>query len=151
MNPKPTPRRPARPEEICSCGRRAVKVLLLDDLGPTPYCGEFEDNAHKPVDCPPWCTAEHSLPFDQVHYGQDHSIELDAHPYVQRVASGEWEHHRSRIAVGITKDPGAKPAYISMVGYDDQTAGHLTAYEADQLADILHELAATLRREEAAR
>jgi len=33
------PERPARPTEICSCGRPAVVVYLTEAFGEVPYCG----------------------------------------------------------------------------------------------------------------
>jgi hypothetical protein len=48
---------------------------------------------------------------------------------------------------GLVKEPNGKPSYIEIIGADDQLAGRLTAYEAEQLAEILQNLAATLRGE----
>lgn len=150
MNHKPTPRRPARPGEICSCGRPAVEVLLYDDLGPVANCRTAEVGRHRPADCPPWCTAEHSAAFDLPHHGETFNVNLDAHPW-QDAINGEWETFLQPIMAGITKERDGKPAYIDLVGVDDKLAGHLTAHEAERLADILRDLAATMRTEEAAR
>ena len=104
--------------------------------------------AHKPADCPSWCDeGRHQLPFDRRHDGENHEVELDAHPH-QYLVNGEWRTWRQPLLVGLTKEPGSKPAYIEIIGVDEKLAGRLTAYEAEQLADILRELAATLHREE---
>jgi hypothetical protein len=47
---------------------------------------------------------------------------------------------------GLAKEPNGKPSYIEIIGADDQLAGCLTAYEAEQLAKIQN-LAATLHGE----
>ena len=115
-----------------------------------PFCG-VAGEAHKPADCPSWCAEDHHhLPFDRSHDGENHEVELDAHPY-QDLVNGEWRTWRQPLVVGLTKEPSSKPAYIEIIGVDEKLAGRLTAYEAEQLADILRRLAAILRHEEAER
>lgn len=150
MTPKPTPKRPARDGELCSCGKPALEVLFFDDLGPVASCGPYSDSTHRGTDCPSWCVEKHWTPFDQLHSGRTVNIELDHHVEQERMR-GEWETFRLPLLVGLTKEPNSKPAYIEIIGVEDQLAGRLTAHEADQLADTLHALAATLRKEEAAR
>jgi hypothetical protein len=89
--------------------------------------------------------------FDRVHYGDMHGVELDAHPYYLVQIRGEWEHCRHSILAGIIKDSADRPAYIEITGQDDEPTSRLTGYEADQLAETLHALAATLRGEDKAR
>lgn len=125
------PNRPARDGEVCCCGEPAVVVVLTDDFGPVPYCGNSDDD-HSPSDCPAWCVQDHGLPYDRKHMDASHVVPLDAFP------------ERSSLLVGLAKELN-KPACIEVVGVDDQLAGCLTAYEADQLAGILQALAATLR------
>jgi hypothetical protein len=128
----PIPNRPARDGEVCCCGKPATKVVLTDDLGPVPYCGT-PGEGHHPSDCPPWCANEdHEFPYGRNHRDIGHSIPLDFLP------------ERSPLMVGLTKEPN-KPACIDLIGVDDQLAGYLTAYEAEKLAEILRDLAATLR------
>jgi hypothetical protein len=62
-----------------------------------------------------------------------------------RVASGEWESCRHSILAGITKGSADKPAHIKVVGQNDEGISRLTADEADELAEVLHKLAATMR------
>jgi hypothetical protein len=121
-------------------------VWLLDDLGPVPFCGEARDD-HKPSDCPPWCVADHRTPFDREHDGELYGVPLDAHPYQVRVASGEWETERMPVLVSLSQLRPDRELYISLVGQSGtpEAVSHLTAHEADQLAEILHKLAATLR------
>jgi hypothetical protein len=141
--PPPTPKRPAREGEICPCGEPAIDVLLYEDLGPVPWCGTKADN-HRFSDCPPWCTGEHSLPLDLRHQGESHVVPLDDCPQHERI-DGQWQTWFLPLLIGITKEFGPKPAYIELIGTDDQLAGRLNAYEAEQTAEILLELAATLR------
>lgn len=125
------PKRPARDDEICGCGEPASVVFLTKNLGPVPFCG-MSDGDHNPPDCPPWCAQDHDLPYDRKHMDASHAVPLDASP------------EQSPLLIGLSKEP-SKPAYVEVVGVDDQLAGCLTAYEADQLAAILRDLAATLR------
>jgi len=141
---QPIPRRPARDGEICSCGRPAVDVVLTEDLGPVPSCGT--DEAHRPPDCPPWCVQDHRLPHDRRHASESHAVPLDGCPWQERVG-GKWQTRFQSLLAGLAKEPNGKPSYIEIIGADDQLAGHLTAHEAEQLADILRNLAATLRDE----
>lgn len=48
------------------------------------------------------------------------------------------------MLASIAIDDG-EPPYISVSGHGDKPGSHLTADEADQLADALHMLAATVR------
>lgn len=129
-----SPFRRARDDEFCCCGESATVVVLTDNLGPVPFCGTPGDG-HRPSDCPPWCAQEdHEFPYGRKHRDISHSIPLDTFP------------ERSPLLVGLSKDPG-KPAYIDLVGVDGQLAGYLTASEADRLANVLRNLAATLRGE----
>lgn len=141
---RPMPTRSARDGEVCSCGRPAVDVLLTDDLGPVPSCGM--DEAHRPPDCPPWCVQDHQLPHDRRHASQSHAVPLDSCPWQEHVG-GKWQTRRQPLLAGLAKEPNGKPPYIEIIGADDQLAGRLTAYEAEQLAEILQNLAATLRGE----
>lgn len=68
-------------------------------------------------------------------------------PALGRNASTEPETILQPLLVGLTKKPSSKPAYVEIVGTDGQLAAQLTAYEAEQLAEILRDLAATLRDE----
>ncbi|MFB9834789.1 DUF6907 domain-containing protein [Actinoallomurus acaciae] len=145
---EPTPRRPARDGEVCACGRPAVDVLLFNDLGPTPSCGTFEEGRHRPAGCPSWCVAEHSRPWDGEHGGEIHEVELAYHPYVVTVLSGEEKTYLAPILASILTDSADGEPYISLVNHDGCASDRLTSDEADQLADILQELAATMRREE---
>ena len=139
------PKRAAREGEVCSCGRPAIEVVLCDDLGPVPYCGTAGDG-HRPSDCPPWCVQGHELPYEGRHMSESHAVPLDACPQQDGV-DGEWQTWFQSLLVGLTKEPNHKPAYIDIVGADGQHAGCLTAHEAEQLAGILLNLAATLRDE----
>jgi hypothetical protein len=143
----PRPKRPAREGEVCSCGRPAVEVVLCDDLGSVPYCGTAGDG-HRPPDCPQWCVRGHDLPYEGRHMGENHVIPLDACPQHDRVG-GEWQTWFQPLLVGLTKEPNHKSAYIEIIGADNQLAGCLTAYEAEQLAKILLNLTTTLRDEAA--
>lgn len=71
-------------------------------------------------------------------------IPLDAFPWQERVG-GQWQTCFRSLLVGLAKEPDGKPAHIEITGADDQLAGRLTAYEAEQLAEILRNLATTLR------
>ena len=140
---RPVPRRRAREGEVCSCGRPAVEVVFTEDLGPVPSCGT-DDKAHRPPDCPSWCAQDHDVPYDRMHQSESRLVPLDACPW-QECIGGKWQTILQPLLVGLVKEPGAKPACIEIVGTDDQLAAHLTAPEAEQLAEILRELAATLR------
>ena len=137
------PKRPAREDEVCSCGRPAVKVVFTEDLGPVPSCGTKE--VHRPPDCPPWCIQDHRLPHDRTHMSESQQVSLDASPW-ERV-DGTWEAALQPLLVGLTRRPDGKPTYIDIIGTDSQLAAQLTAYEADKLAEILRNFAATLREE----
>ncbi len=50
MSDRPT-QRPARPDELCTCGRPAVEVLPGGRYGPTGYCG-LPDGGAKDGPCP---------------------------------------------------------------------------------------------------
>ena len=54
------------------------------------------------------------------------------------------------MLASICQETAARPAYIDLVGQSGtpEAVSHLTAHEADELAEILHKLAATLRGEE---
>lgn len=145
MSYQPTPTRPARDGEICFCGKPAIDVFLCADLGPVPFCGTAGDD-HKPSDCPPWCIQDHEFPFDRRHMSESRQVKLDAYPW-QHVVGERWLTEFQALLIGLTKEPGAKPAYIEIIGVNDKLAGCLTAYEAEQLAGILQELATTLRNE----
>jgi hypothetical protein len=85
-----------------------------------------------------------SSPLRPQSYERKRSGPLDASPWQQQVGD-EWHTEFQTLLVGLTKEPNAKPAYIEIIGTDAQLAGRLIAYEADQLGEILRELAATLR------
>lgn len=144
-HPQPTPSRPARDGEICSCSEPAIRVILVDNLGPVPFCGMPSDD-HNPRDCPPWCIQEQEFPFDRDHMGESDEVLLDAHPW-QHVVDGQWVTEFQSLLVSQRKESGVKSTCIEIVGVDDKLAGLLTAYEADQLCEILQELATTLRTE----
>lgn len=139
----PMPTRPAREGEVCSCGRPAVEVAIIEGLGPVPSCGTA-DEAHRPPDCPPWCVQDHDLSYELRHEGEAHAVRLDAHVWQQRIG-GEWRTCFPPLIVCLAKEPGSKPAHIEIVGSYDLHAKRLTAYEAEQLAETLTGLAATLR------
>lgn len=143
----PMPRRRAREGEVCSCGRPAIEVAIIEGVGPVPSCGRA-DKAHRPSDCPPWCVQDHDLSYELRHEGDAQVIRLDSHLWQRRIA-GEWQTCFLPILVGLVKEPGGRPACIEINGVkaDDQLAGRLTVYEAEQLAEVLRELAATLRNE----
>lgn len=48
--------RPAKPGELCTCGRQAVTVFHNDEFGDVGYCG-IEGAASRPVLPCPWCGA----------------------------------------------------------------------------------------------
>lgn len=86
---------------------------------------------------------------DDGHISEIHGVTLAAHPYTVKV-SGENKTCHAAMLANITIDDG-EPPYISVTGHDDKPYSHLSADEADQLADILHTLAATIRSAQASR
>jgi hypothetical protein len=95
--------------------------------------------------CPIWCVDDHASALDDnEHMSEIYGVELAAHPYTVSVTSGERETHHAAMLASITIDDG-EPPFIAVTGHDDKPGSRLTPDEADQLADTLHTLAATLR------
>lgn len=106
--------------------------------------GQREATDHARPDCPAWCTEDHTLPDDGAHGGEIYGVELAAHPYTVTRAEGPATYNATMLA-SLSTDSGDGAPYIALVSHDDKTAGHLTADEAEQLAAMLHTLAATMR------
>ncbi|MFI0354274.1 DUF6907 domain-containing protein [Actinomadura sp. 9N407] len=97
-----------------------------------------------PSECPSWCIEDHTSPQgDDEHIGKIYGVALAAYPYTVSTASGDETYHSSILA-SIYTDKG-KPPHISLTGHDGKPGSHLTPDEADQIADMLHTLAATVR------
>lgn len=103
----PMPTRPAREGEVCSCGRPAVEVAIIEGLGPVPSCG-MTDEAHRPPDCPPWCVQDHDLSYELRHEGEAHAVRLDAHVWQQHIG-GKWRTCFPPLVVCLAKEPTANP------------------------------------------
>lgn len=100
---------------------------------------------HTRAGCPSWCVDDHTSPVsDNEHISEIYDVELAAHPYTVRVTSGQDVTYHASMLASILIDDG-EPPYISVTGHDDRPGSRLTADEANQLADALHTLAATLR------
>ncbi|MGH3377150.1 MAG: DUF6907 domain-containing protein [Actinoallomurus sp.] len=109
-------------------------------LDPLP---EFDANVRS--DCPAWCLEEHPSPTGgDEHIGEIHGVELAAHSVTVPNPNGIWGTYPLEILLTIETNDGKSP-HIALIGHDDETAGNLTADEADQLAEVLHTLAAALR------
>ena len=105
---------------------------------------EFDAHVRRP-DCPAWCVDDHATPTgDNEHTSETHGVELAAHSVTIPDLNGAWGTYPLEILVTIEINDGKSP-HITLIGHDDETAGNLTADEADRLADVLHTLAATLR------
>jgi hypothetical protein len=51
--------RPAKPGDLCTCGRQAVTVFSSEQYGDVGYCG-IDGSASRPVLPCPWCGATES-------------------------------------------------------------------------------------------
>ncbi|MEV5704776.1 hypothetical protein [Actinoallomurus sp. NPDC052274] len=95
--------------------------------------------------CPSWCVDDHDSPLSHhEHISEIYGVALTAHPYTVSVASGQPETYHAPILAAINIDDD-EPSYIAVIGHDDKSRSRLTAEEADQLANVLHTLAATVR------
>lgn len=95
--------------------------------------------------CPAWCVEDHATPAGgNEHVGETYGVELAAHSITVPDLNGGRGTYPLEILLTIEVDDG-RPPHIALIGHDDETAGHLTADEADRLADLLRTLAATLR------
>ena len=105
---------------------------------------EFDDHIRLPG-CPAWCVDEHRIPTDDnEHISETHGVELAAHSVTVPDLNGVWGTYPLEILVTIEINDG-KPPHIALIGHDDEIAGKLPPGEADQLADVLRTLAATVR------